>query len=112
MAAESMGLFGWRSPLGATEDRNDAWTTYTPTWTVRWRLPFGATEDRNHIVAGPIMDKLARLAVALQGDRGSQRRTRAALAGRELVWRSPFGVTDSAQVSAAGHSPSCAADLS
>ncbi len=62
---------GWRSPSGASEDRNS--TPGTPTvGRPAWRSPAEATEDRN---AQLYRDgaSIRALAVALRGDRGSQR---------------------------------------
>src|SRR5699024_102962 len=62
----------WRSPFGATEDRNYTWLGLGAP-DVPWRSPFGATEDRN-VSALAITCIVGIMAVTLRGDRGSQHR--------------------------------------
>ncbi len=62
----------WRSPFAATEDRNLSGAKQMLLDT-RWRSPCAATEDRN-IRSGTTKRPSGRVAVAHQGDRGSQRR--------------------------------------
>ena len=83
----------WRSPSGATEDRNTAVTVAGSVARV-WRSPSGATEDRNDQGDGLTPHIAREVAVALWGDRGSQRVTPLRHLPRHRMWRSPSGATE------------------
>ncbi len=107
----------WRSPLGATEDRNlscsplcaagvgcgghpsgrprIATTGYACSTRAmaRWRSPLGATEDRN-VIAGMTRSGKGVVAVTPRGDRGSQRYIGGAVLALAEGWRSPLGATE------------------
>jgi hypothetical protein len=61
----------WRSPFGATEDRNETPAAYMRR-TTPWRSSLKETEDRNAPFAAR-WDAEAAVAVAFWGDRGLQR---------------------------------------
>ncbi len=83
---------GWRSPSGATEDRNAgiALKTDAPE---AWRSPPGATEDCNSRSSGPRWCHRG-VAVAPRGDQGSQRIGSKPARGLDVGWRSPSGATE------------------
>ncbi len=85
---------GWRSSSGAAEDRNPQVPPGSTVAYLPWRSPSGAAEGRNCEASCAARSPWPRVAVALRGRRGSQRRLPAAVGAVNLGWRSPSGAAE------------------